>query len=352
MASFVTCLAIGDVHFKESNVRDTDLMCKALLEIVKAKQPDFIVMLGDTLDRHETIHVTPLTRAVTFLSDLCFLAPVYLLIGNHDLINNSQFLSNQHPFNALKKWSNLIVVDKVVKCAIKNHVFTFVPYVPPGRFAAALGTLSEDKVERKETAIFCHQEFRGAKMGPILSTTGDVWPADASMIISGHIHDYDRLADNILYTGTPIQHGFGDTVRKTVSLLTFAADMKEERIDLNIPRKIVIHLNVADVNDYEIKEGNSEVKVIISGISSALSAIMKSVKVQSWIKSGVKVVYRHIAETIVGATLPAIAKAKYATILYQMCAKDNSLKDLYEEIIGKSVINGNKPRLLLKKMKF
>jgi len=71
------------------------------------------------------------------------------------------------------------------------------------------------------TCYFAHQEIIGAKMGAIVSKEGDVWPAENSLMISGHIHDYDMLQPNMIYTGTPLMHGVGDKDDKTVSMFTF-----------------------------------------------------------------------------------------------------------------------------------
>ena len=38
-----------------------------------------------------------------------------LLVGNHDYINNQQFLTNNHWMNAMKDWNNVTIIDKVIK---------------------------------------------------------------------------------------------------------------------------------------------------------------------------------------------------------------------------------------------
>ena len=286
-------LIIGDPHFKVSNVKDTDLMCTAILDQTRQRAPDLIVVLGDTLDRHETIHVTPLCRSVSFLSKLMDLAPVYLLIGNHDLKNNRQFLSQEHPFTALKFWGpRMTVVDTVVSTSINNLTFIFVPYTPPGRFQEALATLGSDHW-KQATCIFAHQEFKGAQMGPIISAEGDLWPLEYPLVISGHIHDYQRLQPNIWYIGTSIQQTFGDQDRKTISWVHFdSTGIEEERIDLGIPRKQIVHLEVDAVDRY-IPEPNCEIKFIIEGFDGELKAVMKHPNVEVWKRAGYKISYKN-----------------------------------------------------------
>ena len=250
-------LIIGDPHFKVTNTKETDAMVTSILQIAIERQPDFIVVLGDILDRHESIHVSPLTRAISFFSKLIEIAPVYVLIGNHDLKNNRQFLSPEHPFTALKFWNDrIIIVDTVIKRVIKGHLFVFVPYTPPGRFHEALNYCSGWE---QAHCIFAHQEFKGAHMGAVISVEGDEWSLKAPQVISGHIHDYHRLQENILYIGTPIQHAFGDRPDKTISYIVFTGDKYfEERINLGVPRKFIVRLSCDEVTKY-IPEPNSEI---------------------------------------------------------------------------------------------
>jgi DNA repair exonuclease SbcCD nuclease subunit len=287
-------LIIGDLHFKVSNIKDTDLMCTAILDqICNQRAFDFIVVLGDTLDRHETIHVTPLCRSVSFLSKLMEIAPVYLLIGNHDLKNNRQFLSPEHPFSALKFWGpRMTVVDTVISRTINEKLFIFVPYTPPGRFEEALATLDSDQW-KQATCIFAHQEFKGAQMGAVESNEGDVWPLDYPLIISGHIHEYQRLQPNIWYLGTPIQQSFGDQDRKTISSVHFDSQgAHEERLDLGVPRKRIVHLTADAVNDY-IPEPNCEIKFVIEGLDGEIKAIMKHPNIEIWKRAGYKISYKN-----------------------------------------------------------
>lgn len=299
----VTCLAIGDNHIKTSSMKESQEMCRKIIELVKERKPDFIVNLGDTLDRHETIHSNPLCLAINFLSDLAELAPLYLNIGNHDLSNTNDFLKDVHPFTALKKWSNTKIIDKIVEADIKNHKFLFAPYVPPGRFMEALNTLPNIQEKLSQTiTIFCHQEFFGAQMGAVVSQNGDKWSLSNPLVISGHIHEYQRVQENIIYVGCPMQHTFGtENIEYTVSLFTFSKDSinkviwTEQRINLDLPRRLLVHLKPEEVLAWQVPE-NRITKVVISGTSAEIKATMKLDYIKQIEKKGVKVVYKTIDE--------------------------------------------------------
>ncbi len=371
----ITCLTIGDPHFKVNNVRMSEEMTKRVIKVAQERKPDFITVLGDILHRHETIHVEPLVRATNFLLELEKIAPTYVLIGNHDRPNNSDFLSHWHPFAAVSQWENTKIVDKVLVDTIKGCTFIWVPYVPNGRFIEALDTLypkdetlnesevklksvSEESAEseaelviEKETpkwmnvtTIFAHQEFKGAKMGAIVSKGGDVWPIDYPFIVTGHIHDYQRPQPNILYTGTPMQHGFGDQTDKTISLLTFNTQntgmdvtdfgymkVAEERISLGIPKKKTVYLKPEEVIMYTPPE-NVELRIVIRGSAEELKSIMKTKQVEIWTEKGIKVVYKAVSTNTETTDIePAM---NYLDRLFMAVAKDQGQRAWAEKLFS------------------
>jgi hypothetical protein len=333
----VRLLVIGDPHFKVSNIRETDAMTAAIVRVVQERQPHAIVVLGDVLDRHETIHVSPLTRAIEFLHQLMVIAPTYVLIGNHDLKNNRQFLSNDHPFVALKYWdpSRMIIVDTTTIARIGAHQFTFVPYVPPGCFGQALDTRPEWTTS---TAIFAHQEFKGARMGAVISEEGDVWPLTDPYVISGHIHDYHEPQVNILYTGTPIQHAFGDRHDKSISFFTFHSESNRdhERIDLMLPRKQIMRIMCADVSTY-VPPTNCELKIIISGTSGELKAIVKHPNIEVWKKAGYRIAYKALPiekPIMTGSPRMVREQLRFTSVLMRALEGKQNLQDLYTKIFG------------------
>lgn len=309
-------LCIGDPHFRTNNMIDTDALCKRILEIIDHIHPDFVVVLGDVLDRHETIHVSPLERATRFLKLISEKCLLYVLIGNHDRPNNSTFMTPEHPFTAIKYWPNTYIVDSILDTVIKGHRFIFMPYVYPGRFFEALtysdvlkdipkGEFSDKDGKWKDeyiidelkkngkgiACIFAHQEFRGAKMGAILSEIGDIWLPKYPFILSGHIHEYDELQMNLIYSGTAYYTNWGETHSKSISLLTFQNDMfeldrKHERIDMKLPRKQLIHVNATDISEYDPPKGD-QMKIIITGTFAEIRAAMKSAKMRKWKEDGI-----------------------------------------------------------------
>lgn len=479
-------LAIGDVHFKISNIQEVELFIEKIETLAKNKKPDLIVILGDVLDTHEKLHTVPLNKATEFFEKMRKIANTHILVGNHDMCfgkdtefikynyqksngtyfiekipikvqdikvgdsivgpdslprkvksltsgrnilfeidcfsesfivsynhilslyrhreyiprkkifrilgrnlrfiekhiddinmeerkryfddimdrtnsvidiplsdyiilpkkiqrylyaikisknnlisfsniyyrsiglgnyygfkvnldnrvllkngivvhncNNQQFLNSNHWMNSFKNWSNIEIVEKVEQLETPfGDILTFVPYVPPGRFIEALDTVEN---WRDSVIIFAHQEFRNCKMGCITSVEGDEWSKDLPMVISGHIHSRDRLQKNIYYTGSAMQHAFGESEKNTVAMIEIEnGKYKIEEIDLELPRKRIEYLEIENVQEYldttEI-ENNDKIRLTLSGDFQEFKTFTKSKTYKELIKKGIKVKY-------------------------------------------------------------
>ena len=305
-----TCLVIGDPHFKVDNVRETTLLAEKTMALLEKRRPDFIVCLGDILDTHEKIHVGPLRRAVDWLHEMSKYAPVYLIIGNHDRPHNSCFLTHEHAFTAVHLWPTVTVVDVVKTAVVKGQEFVFVPYVPPGRFIEALNTVRW----KDARCIFAHQEFHGCALGQATSTEGDKWQLDYPLVISGHIHGYDRPQANIIYTGMPYCLKRNDYPPKTVSWFDLGKDVDnaqittlggfrlgepkfETRIDLEIPKMEIFTMTcTAYRKDPPVLYAGS--RLILTGTQEEIKTAKRLISIKRLTEQGVRVQY-----------LPLVAKA-------------------------------------------
>lgn len=323
-------LTVGDPHFKTNNIIESDQMVEKLLSTAKLIEPDFIVVLGDILHRHEKIHVHPLMRAEEMIRLLSEISPTFVLVGNHDRPNNSTYLTNEHPFNAMKRWPNTYIVDdKVKEVNYGEFRFLMVPYVFPGLFKS---TLDRD-IENLDgvTAIFCHQEFYGAKMGAITSKAGDKWDPSFPLVISGHVHDYDQLQPNLIYVGTPMQHAFGDKSDKTVSLFHFNSNgFTEDRIDLGLTKRIIVYLKPEEFHSYE-PPSDKLVKIVVRGDDASLKAISRLEKYSRLKKEGIKIDLKTIASTSLEKN-KVVLKFSYRDRFYHEIKSEPNLKEWFEKL--------------------
>lgn len=259
-------LAIGDPHFKVDNLPLMRIFEQRVIDVINEYRPTTVVILGDILDRFKTAHIGVQTEAVDFLIKVHSTnVQLVILIGNHDRINNEEFLTKVSPFRACKLWSNTILCDDKARSFYDSrYTFVGVPYVSPGRFNEAIKEFDPKEIK----GYFSHQEYRNSRLGIKRSVVGDVWPMDYPVNISGHIHDYEQLQPNLIHVGSP-------RVEDTVSLYTFNDNgYNEQRIKLNLPKKIKLNLSVAEYLKYQFSiEDSGEYRIKVIGTASELSGV-------------------------------------------------------------------------------
>ena len=310
-------IAIGDPHFKIKNIIQIDVFIEKQLVLVKEKKPHFIVVLGDLLHHHERIHALSLNKAYEFIDKLRQEAFTYILVGNHDMINNQQFLTKNHWMNGLKEWANVKVIDTTYSTLINNHKFVFCPYVPPGRFIEALNVIEWKDAD----IIFAHQEFYGCKMGAIESEDGDKWDLELPYIVSGHIHSNQTIQPNIYYPGAAMQHAFGESEKNIIPYFELEENhnIKLEEFNLGLSRKRIIYIDANDLEEYVIPKTNDQIRLTVSGTFEQFKVFKKSKKYKELVKSGLKVIYKAKKQK-----LPEIKANDFVKILKELVQRENN----------------------------
>jgi hypothetical protein len=227
-----------------------------------------------------------------------------------------------------------------------------VPYVFPGRFIEALETgCHQDKEEWKsKKVIFSHQEFRGCKMGAIVSLEGDEWNSEYPQVISGHIHDNQKVGTNIYYPGTPLQHAFGDSDIRVVCSVEIGEDIKDDIKDititdhhLNVPKKHIIKSSIKDIekinekmSKIEKNNKNNKIKVKIEGTQEEFKLFKETKEYKDMISNGVKIQLQKQKSDILEISKDKESVGDFRDILEKMINNDEHLvKKIYDEIKSK-----------------
>lgn len=326
----ISVLTIGDPHFRIDNLEEVNLFISRIVSLIQNEKPNFVVILGDLLHNHERLHTTVLNKAYTFINEMRKYVPVYILVGNHDYINNSQFLSTNHWMNALKEWDKVFIIDKGMIQYTDFGKFIFCPYVYPGKFIEALNII--DKEWKTSRIIFCHQEFQGCKMGSINSIDGDKWDTEYPFIISGHIHDKQRLQHNIFYTGSSMQHAFGESYDKTITLCHFNTKIYFESIDLDLPRKKIIYMDIDQIQKYEPNLiAKDKLRITLTGTFEEFKVFKKSKKYRELLDHNIKIVYRH---KVLNDDTNTLISENFYDILYKLVKTENTkVLQIYKDLI-------------------
>jgi len=338
-------LFIGDIHIKFNNLNEVEILKNKILEL--KHHITFIVIAGDVLDTHEKINTQLLNKAYNFIQTCRRKAPVYVLVGNHDYINNQQFLTSNHWMNGLKEWSNIYIVDKPI--FYDNGKYLFMPYVPVGRFIDALnlptsmslGSPSDKNFDWKKcVCIFAHQEIKNCKMGPIQSIEGDEWELQWPMLISGHIHERQNVQKNILYPGSVINHSFGND-NQGLSLISFSdhGELSEIKIDIGLEKKSIIYEQLHSIEkNLKLDQITKNNKLSLEGEIKDIAAFKKTKIYKTLIDKQIKVVFRVKSNDDISnpnnQEKKCIDKTPFSNILINLIMKetDNELEKDFQYI--------------------
>lgn len=322
-----TILFIGDVHIKFSNLKDLDKLEDKMMQMEDISS---IVVAGDILDTHEKINSQLMNRAYQFIKNMRTVAPVYVLVGNHDYINNQQFLTDNHWMNGMKEWDRVQVIDYPRLVVGAGQVFVLVPYVPPGRFVEALNKLGP--AWKTAACVFAHQEVRNCKMGCIRSIDGDTWDAEWPMLVSGHIHERQNVGDNVLYPGSVLNHAFGSD-NQGISKLTFRGGvMSEERVDIGLQKKNIIYENVTKMANIPKEKIAVHNKLCLSGEPKDIKAFKKTKEYTDLKKKGIKVTFK--VTTVTNTDVTSKAAVPFSVILSELISseRDHDLEKDFTQI--------------------
>ena len=255
-------LFVGDVHIRMDNISDVERLIE---KIGTVGGIDVAVLAGDILDKHERVNTQLMIKALDLFESLCnTTAKTFVLVGNHDYIDNSQFCTENHWMVALKRFSSdprLVIVDRPIQLG----GIIVAPYVPPGRFVESLDAHTRGWRERR--LIFAHQEIRGCKMGAIVSTDGDVWDESFPMVVSGHIHDRQRPQANVYYPGSVLDNGM---------YVIDTRDMSERHIPVDTKKRHRTEYVSVDEIARLAPSFDPDVKYCIEGTVSEIASFKKT----------------------------------------------------------------------------
>lgn len=298
-------LVVGDVHFQRDAFVQGEELIEKLIDAATSISPTIIVLLGDILDNHETVRTSQYKQAERLIDGLRKIAPLYILMGNHDLINASQFLTDAHFFGPFKEWERVVVVDRPIAVTLpsaeKTLSIVMCPYVPPGRFVEALNTLfeQEEPVDwQLADCIFGHQEIAGVVYNGKESTKGDRWDENYPHLILGHIHESCTIGDNVHYAGSARQVAANESPDKKIWNVSFDEEGPQlDPIDLGLKAKkeIEIEYDAVKTFDFELSK-RYYVKLKIKGTREQFKLFRKSQLHAKLVNHGVKPVFDVIVE--------------------------------------------------------
>lgn len=285
-------LLFGDLHLRKGHLLQGQECCRALVDTSKKVRPDLIILLGDVLHTHEMVYVKALKLFEGLLEQLRNIAPVRVLVGNHDFTSATENQSTEHPLGPFKKWAKVKIVDHALVDDIfieRGYQLLLTPYIPYGNhFISAMDPFLEKVEEGVDMVIFAHQPFSP------LDPKAEHWPEDYPMVFSGHIHDKQQLQENVYYVGSSSQVAIDEKPDKYACVVTLGPERISHRvIKLDVRSIAVIRVKYDDLVTEDIVSvaQRHDVRLIITSSREEKATFSESDDRSELVAAGVKITW-------------------------------------------------------------
>lgn len=167
--------------------------------IKNVKKGDVLFILGDVFDNRQLIDITILNFAITLMSQLSQILPIYILVGNHDC--SRKYDTNVNSIIAFKHMPNVTILDKSVIITNNKSKILILPWI--GNKETEENYVRANKFDY----VFAHTEITGFKYDngrDIKDSVGSNFDKFKSIkrLFSGHIHKRQER-NNLIYIGSP-----------------------------------------------------------------------------------------------------------------------------------------------------
>lgn len=230
---------ISDIHFSVQNLEIASLALTAALDKA-AKLGVPTVIAGDLQDTKAIIRGEVANRLILLLKQAK--TPVYILVGNHDLINEK---GNDHALTYLQPYA--IIIDKISLPGLNSnnkHLY-LIPYQSnTDEFLNFLSTNAP-----REAILIMHQGYLGAAMGDYIQDKSSISPdlVKDFTVISGHYHRHQTIG-TVTYIGSPYTITFGEANDGPKGFLILNEDGTFTREILNLRKHVIVEMDYNDLN--------------------------------------------------------------------------------------------------------
>lgn len=235
---------ISDVHFNIQNMElATQVITKALATAMDLDVP--LIIAGDLHDTKAMMRGECVNRMLElFTSRPVAYVPIYILVGNHDRINEK---SQEHSLSFLD--SQVYVVDEP-RYEPELDMY-LIPYQHDlEALKCFLATIPEG------ATVIAHQGVQGADMGHYVvdhtSLPLSCWSGFRT--ISGHYHKRQDLycpgGGLFSYLGSPYSQSFGEADHGVKGFSILGTDGSLTLVDTNLPRHVIVEEDACNLQEW------------------------------------------------------------------------------------------------------
>jgi DNA repair exonuclease SbcCD nuclease subunit len=204
---------IGDSHIGLGYPNNTDKWEKVhkeyfsnfLIPFLKENvtKDDIIIHLGDLFDNRNVIPINLLNYAMNIVEEISQIAPLHIIVGNHDLWSKSS--SEINTIRPFKYIPNVSIYDKTSVIKFNKLKLLMMPYIDNKKEQIDLINSNIDC-----HYLFCHSDLNGAKMHLSSAAHKNLDKIDVNefsnfkKVYSGHIH-IRQVNKNFTFVGSNFQ---------------------------------------------------------------------------------------------------------------------------------------------------
>ncbi|KAF8433997.1 P-loop containing nucleoside triphosphate hydrolase protein [Terfezia claveryi] len=211
----------GDIHFQQEDLPRIVETSQWITDVFRDAQVTQIFCLGDVINTREHVNVQALSATAKFFDELRRIAPVHIVLGNHDMnLKHSSRVSSLDVFDTEGFKGSCKLYKDFTDVEIEGVKCLMVPWVENHTLMVdRLGEIPGE--EKNQRILFGHLAVSGAIQQPSVPVesryrthTGVLKGrhlVDFRGTFLGHFHHHQAVVDGkVWYVGSPMQHHFGD----------------------------------------------------------------------------------------------------------------------------------------------
>lgn len=275
------CICFGDLHshrFKDFAKTDDvtgNTRFTAILDVLDEMRGycldngiKNVLFAGDLFHARKSIETSVINHVFRKINKFAFDGiHVYLLVGNHDQVDNSRF--PEHSLEIFKGIDNITVLDRFTPIKVENAYIFPLPFSKDTEYVKEIIDEYVLETERMEegfkSILLGHLGISGAKTGTnnhIMQdayTVPELRPDVFNYGVFGHFHKPQFLTERYAYTGSTLQHNFGDSGNKSGFIYIDTDKDIMEAVEVQSPKFVTV-TSIEELEGHENDYVNIQIK--------------------------------------------------------------------------------------------
>lgn len=274
-------ILLTDTHLDESNLEVNYNIFFQTAQYCVDNGFNAIYHLGDIFKSRKAQSLSVLDMFSKILDMLQkFGIQLVVIPGNHDKTCYQEERSFLDPF---KHHPSLSLISTYFNCPIAEGIVVhFIPFFSDVEYVEMLRSTASFIDNTNYNILFTHIGVSGAVMNNGMTVDGV--PQEEfkwfTRVYIGHYHDKQVMNEKFNYIGSSLQHNFGETPDKGLTVLF--NDLSFQTVDLEFPRYLKIHVDVDKLTPKEIleikqvkEESGDNLRVILTGKEEKVKSFNK-----------------------------------------------------------------------------